>query len=157
MRRSRLGDMTDMCERVGTLVTSFTEFVRNTALDARLAPFAPDMPLTARLEQATSEMVNMSNLAVETEFQLSQIMVLCQFLDVEWTKIETKALERFSRTEAHRYMPTGAKLASVIEANKELWETLRHAKAAVEVGKRAVERVERLEKVASRAAGILMG
>lgn len=149
--------MTEMCERVGSLVTEFTTSVRDVLKETRLEPFDPQTPLAARLEQAMDEMVRMSNIAVEVEYQLSQIMVLQQFLDVEWTKIETKALERFSRTEAHRYMPTGAKLASVIEANRDLWETLRHAREAVEVGKRAVERIERLEKVASRAAGILMG
>lgn len=146
-----------MCERVGNLVTEFTTFVREQALTARLQPFTHDMPLSARLDQATEEMMAMANLAVETEHYLSQIMVLCQFLDVQWTQIETKALETYSRTEAHRYMPTGAKLARVIETNRDLWETLRHAREAVEVGKRAVERVERLEKVASRVAGILMG
>lgn len=149
-------DMDQMCERVGDLVTAFTSRVQQ-ALQYRLTPMDPDGTTSHRLEHLTDQMMDLVNVATDIEEHLAQIMVLRQFLDVKWTELEAATLERYSRTEAHRYMPTNAKLARIIEENKALWETLRHATEAVEVGKRAVERLTRMEKAASRAAGILMG
>jgi hypothetical protein len=150
-------DIDDVCGRVSELVASFTKHVREVALTVRLEPMDADGTMRHNVERMADQMIGIANVAVDVEERLAHIMVLRQFLDVEWTKIESSALERFSRTEAHRYMPNGAKVARVIEENKTLWETLRYATEAVEVGKRAVDRLVRLEKAASRAAGIISG
>lgn len=147
---------TDRFDSIAALVDQFLAFVRNEALTVRLEPMPVDTTIAARVEHLADEMLRIVNITTGLEEHLATIMTLRQFLDIEWTQIESDRLEKFSRTEAHRYMPVGAKVAEVIRANKSLWETLQHANTAVEVGKRAADQLTRLERAASRAAGILV-
>ncbi len=147
----------DRFTRISDIVTQFTSLVHNVALAERVSPMPLDTTVSARVEHLSDEMLRIVNVATDVEEKLAQVMLLRQYLHVEWTQVESDQLEKMSRTEAHRYMPVGAKVASVIRNHKDLWETLQHANTAVELGKRAVDQLTRLEKAASRAAGILLG
>lgn len=143
--------------RVSAAIESFMADTVGPALEFRLEPWDHNMPSRQRAEQKADEMIRAANLSVTVEERLSMMMILQQHVNMVWGEIEARHYAAMAAMGTHQYTPAKGKDAGLISNNEALYELRHRLNAVVEVGVRAVDRLARMDAVASRAAGIASG
>jgi hypothetical protein len=146
----------EQIDRIESNISQFYEVLQE-ALSMRLSPWSDFASTRERAEGMADQMVVAANLATEIEEKISLMLIIQQHIDMLWDEAMATYLEKSPHAHTDRYRSFKENLYAVVSDNSDLYALKKRLDASVEAGKRAVERMQSLHAVASRAAGIAYG
>lgn len=139
-------------DQIVGIVEEFNSRVRK-ALDLRLEPWPAEATSRQRQEMCASALMHFANVATALEDGVAQLAIIYGHLQIQWDAI---AAPELAKPRADQYMPAKGRIANAMLTHHLLYDAMERTRVSVDVGKRAVERVSRLQDAASRAAGLAM-
>ena len=143
-------------ERIEATISMFYEAV-SVALSTRLKPWGEYETSRGRAESMGEQMVDVANLSVDIEEKLVNMLLMQATLQSMWEEESSKHLSDMSKLPTQQYVSKDAKLSGVIQSNRKLFLCKQRVDAAVEAGRRSIDRLGMIQSVASRVVSITYG